>query len=487
MGLEAMPSGSYPFAGGLHETGYLTKPWTIRQLAGLASADGTNERFKYLLGLGETGLSLAFDLPTQHGIDPGDPRSLGEVGRAGVSVSTVDDLKRIFEGIDLAQVSVSFTINATAPMIAAMWVVAAEETGTPRGELRGTVQNEMLKEFLARKATIYDIDTSMRFSVDLIEWARCELPRVSPVSISGGHVREAGCTRELEVACAIADAEEYLRLLSHRGLGTDEVAPIFSFLLGTHMELLAEAAKFRAARRLYAQRMRDRWGAQLKKSQTMRIQVNTYGSALAAQEPLNNIVRATVQAIAGVLGQVQSMHVCAFDEAHRTPSELSARVALRTQQILLQETDLARHVDPLGGSQVIDALADDIEAGALRWLSQIEEQGGMTAVIRSGWLESVVEEMAAEAPTPVVGLPGGSPNEAERGLVQRDAGPTRADGLPAEQRATPADDVTECLLQLRQDCEAGLNIMPALISAARARASIGAMTDALRPSEECRA
>jgi methylmalonyl-CoA mutase N-terminal domain/subunit len=469
--------GEFPYGAGLHPEGYRTRLWTIRQLAGLHTAAATNERFRYLLGLGETGLSVAFDLPTQHGYDADDAAVADEVGRAGVSVSTVDDLHAVFAGIPLDEVSVSFTINATAPMLLAMWIVVAEESGVAPAALRGTLQNEMLKEFLARKAYTYDLDTSLRYALDVVEHCVRELPGVNPISISGGHVREAGASRALEVACALASTDEYLAGLVARGLGVDEVARTFSFIFGSHLELVAEAVKFRVARELYARRMRDRWGATEPKAQRMRIQVNTFGSALAYQEPLNNIVRATVQAVAAVLGGAQSLHVCGFDEAHQTPGPLAARIALRTQQILAEETDLARYADVLGGSAAVEAVAAELTGEVSGWLREIEARGGMRACIHSGWLEREVEALAYADPGPRVGVTASRPSAAETALLaaERHAPPASV------RRAVPRPAAGPELDRLRADARARRNVLPALVGAVRARASLGQLRAAMEP------
>jgi methylmalonyl-CoA mutase N-terminal domain/subunit len=471
--------GHFPFDAGIHPTGYTTKVWTMRQLAGLRSATSTNERFRYLLGLGETGLSLAFDLPTQLGLDPDDPRAHGEVGRTGVSIATVDDLAEVFRDIPLDKVSVAMTINATAPMLLAMWLVVAEESGVDPAQLRGTLQNEMLKEFLARKAFVYDIDTSMRYSLDVMEYCVHHLPGVNPVSLSGGHAREAGATRALEVACGIADAETYLQGMVDRGLDVDTVARRFSFIFGTHMELLAEAAKFRVARSLYATRLRERWGATDERAMKMRIQVNTFGSALAHQEPLNNVVRSTLQALAAVLGGVQSLHVCSFDEAHQTPGELGARIALRTHQILAHETDVAQYVDPLGGSQVIDAIVAELTTEVEEWLRRIEEHGGMLGSIRSGWLESEVEEQAYRNGGPVVGVTDEMRSELEQDILVRE----RHEPPQVVQRGVERRPCSDELDAVRAAAQSGANVLPALIEAARARATIGQMRAAMTPED----
>ncbi|AUG75714.1 hypothetical protein CFP65_0765 [Kitasatospora sp. MMS16-BH015] len=470
--------GEFPYEAGIHPTGYTSRLWTMRQLAGLQSAESTNERFRYLLGMGETGLSLAFDLPTQLGLDPDDPRAEGEVGRTGVSVATVDDLAAVFAGIPLDRVSVSFTINATAPVLLAMWIVVAEEQGVAPKLLRGTLQNEMLKEFLARKAYVYDLDTSLRYALDVMEYCLRELPKVNPVSVSGGHAREAGADAALEVACALAGAEEYLAGMTARGHGAEEVAARFSFIFGTDMELLKEAAKLRVARRRYAERMRDRWGVRDPRAMKLRTQVNTFGSALAYQEPLNNIVRATVQAIAAVLGGTQSLHVCAFDEAVQTPGPLGARIALRTQQILAEETDLARYADPLGGSHVVEGLVESLGAEVDEWLRRIEQRGGMAACIRSGWLEGEIEELAYRDPGPTVGVHRPSRSATEQGLLRAERH-TRH-GEPREIHRPPWGAELELV---RAGAREGRNVLPALIEAVRARASLGQLCTALRPDQ----
>ncbi|MFE0190636.1 methylmalonyl-CoA mutase family protein [Streptomyces sp. NPDC059008] len=468
--------GEFPYEAGIHPKGYTSRPWTIRQLAGLGDGLDTNKRFHYLLERGETGLSLAFDLPTQLGLDPDDPAAVGEVGRAGVSVATVDDLAAVFDGIPLDQVSVSFTINATAPMILALWIVVAEESGVDPALLRGTLQNEMLKEHAARKAFVFDLDDSFRFSLDVIEYCVRHLPKVNPVSISGGHAREAGANRSLEVALGIADAEQYLHGMLDRGFTVDEVAPRLSFIFGTHMELLAEAAKFRVLRRMYATRMVDRFGATNDKSTRMRIQVNTFGSALAASEPLNNIARTTIQAMAAVLGGVQSLHVCGFDEAAQTPGQLSARVALRVQQILLKETDVARYVDPLGGSDTISRIADEIEQEAQGWLDDIAARGGLLSCLRSGWLESHIDDMAYAGGGPTVGVADAEVSEEEEWLTERQL---RSGVVPGRRRPFERGTCEAELRALTGDVAAGRNVMESMIAAARARASIGQMQRAV--------
>jgi methylmalonyl-CoA mutase N-terminal domain/subunit len=447
----------------------------MRQLAGLGGADSTNARFKYLLAMGETGLSLAFDLPTQLGLDPDDPRAEAEVGLAGVSIATVDDLAAVFEGIPLDEVSVSMTINSTAPILLAMWCVVAEESGVAPERLRGTLQNEMLKEFLARKTAIFDLDTSMRYSLDVLEYCLEHLPHVNGVSLSGGHAREAGASRSLEVACAIADAETYLVGLVDRGLSVDRAAAGFSFIFGSHMEVLAEAAKFRVARSIFATRMRDKWGARDERTMKMRIQVNTFGSALAYEEPLNNIVRATLQAVAAVLGGVQSLHVCGFDEAHAIPGELSARIALRTQQILALETDLPRYTDPLGGSVVLEELVATLTTEVEEWLEKIEVHGGMLGSLRSGWLEGEIEEFAYRERGPVVGVVDTIDSETERQLLASEGSTLSRASI----RSVTRSRSNESLSKVRQAVRDGENVLPALIEAARARASLGEMTEAL--------
>lgn len=471
--------GEFPYEGGLHPGGYTSRLWTMRQLAGLSSTASTNERFRYLLEMGETGLSLAFDLPTQMGLDPDTPEADGEVGRTGVSIASVDDLIAVFADIPLDKVSVSFTINATAPMLLAMWIVAAEESGVDPASLRGTLQNEMLKEFLARKTHIYDLDTSMRYCLDVIEHCLRHLPAVNPISISGGHAREAGADAALEVACALASADEYLGGMVARGFSADEVASRFSFIFGTDMELLKESAKLRVARKLYAERMRDLWGASATRALKLRTQVNTFGSALAFQEPLNNIVRATIQALAAVLGGTQSLHVCSFDEAVQTPGPLGARVALRTQQIIAEETDIARYADPLGGSRVIEQLVDEVTREVEEWLTRISDHGGMAAGVRSGWLEGEIETLAYTDPGPTVGVTQPSPSDSERELLAAE----RHTSVGVRRDVLRRSDVGPYLSRLQADAAGQRNVMPSLIEAVRHRATIGQLSAAMRPAE----
>jgi methylmalonyl-CoA mutase N-terminal domain/subunit len=477
---EVPQPGEFPYTAGIHPTGYKTRLWTMRQLAGLGDTKSTNERFRYLLGLGETGLSLAFDLPTQMGLDPDDPAAAGEVGRVGVSICTADDLAAVFEGIPLDEVSVAMTINATAPMLLAMWIVVAEESGVDPAGLRGTIQNEMLKEFLARNAYMFALDESFRFSLDVIEHCVQYLPQVRPISVSGGHAREAGASRDLEVACAVADAEEYLQGAVERGLDPDLVASSFSFIFGTHVEVLREAAKLRAARRLYARRMAERWQVSEPRALKMRIQVNTFGSALAHQEPLNNVARVTLQAVAAVLGGVQSLHTCGFDEAHRTPSQLAARVALRTQQIIAHESDLARDVDPLGGSPVFERLTDEIEEGAEAWLERIEDRGGMLSCLRSGWLEGQLDDLAFSDREPKVGVEDPSRSSAEDRALEDGSARSPVSDTPRAIRRSENLPELECLQEAVRKEQ---NVIPPLIDAARARATIGQMRTAMEVNE----
>ena len=473
---QATP-GTFPYEAGIRPEGYTRRPWTMRQFAGLGSGAETNRRFRYLLREGETGLSVAFDLPTQMGLDRDDERARPYAGGMGVSVSVVDDLAEVFRDIPLDQVSVSFTINATAPVILAMWMVVAEEQGLDPTVLRGTLQNEMLKEFLARKAYIFDLDTSFRYSLDTIEYCVRHLPGVFPVSLSGGHAREAGADLPLEVACALSDARAYIRALRDRGLEVDAFGPRLSFLFGSHMDILAEAAKYRVARRLYARMMAEEFGSTSERSQKMRIFTVTFGSALSPHEPLNNIARATLQCLASVLGGVQSIHVASFDEAWRTPSELSARTALRVQQIIAEETDVTRYPDPLGGSRVIEELADRIEADVRRWMDAIEERGGMLGALRSGWIERQIEELAWRTPGPSVGA-GSDLTEAERALLRPDEGTPREPaetGPPPRRGRCPA----ATLEAVAAAAEEHRNIIPPLVAAARERATLGEMCRAL--------
>jgi methylmalonyl-CoA mutase N-terminal domain/subunit len=373
---------------------YRGRLWTMRQYAGYATAEESNARYKYLLGQGTTGLSVAFDLPTQIGYDPDDPHSLGEVGRVGVSIATVDDMARLFDGIPLEQVSTSMTINAPASILLALYIAVARRQGADVRRLRGTIQNDILKEYIARGTYIFPPAPAMRLITDVMAYCREEVPFWNTISISGYHIREAGSTAVQEIAFTLANAVAYVEAALAAGLAVDSFAPQLSFFFNAHNQFLEEIAKFRAARRLWARLMRERFGAQDPRSWMLRFHTQTGGSTLTAQQPENNIVRVTVQALAAVLGGTQSLHTNSLDEALGLPTEASAAVALRTQQILAHESGVADTVDPLAGSYAIEALTDEIETGARAYLDQIDRLGGALKAIELGFIQNEIQEAA---------------------------------------------------------------------------------------------
>jgi methylmalonyl-CoA mutase N-terminal domain/subunit len=386
--------GQYPFTRGIYPTMYRGRLWTMRQYAGYATAEESNRRYKYLLDHGQTGLSVAFDLPTQIGYDSDHPLAEGEVGRVGVAISSLADMERLFDGLPLARVSTSMTINATAPILLAMVVAVARKQGVDPKELRGTVQNDILKEYVARGTYIFPPGPSLRLTTDLFAYCARHLPHWNPISISGYHIREAGATAVQETAFTLANAIAYVEAAIVRGLDVDDFAPRLSFFFAAQSDLLEEVAKFRAARRLWARIMRERFGAQNPRSWALRFHAQTAGAALTAQQLENNMVRVAIQALAAVLGGTQSLHCNAMDEALALPSETSARIALRTQQIIAHESGVANTVDPLGGSYFVEALTDEIEARVVDYLEQIERMGGALKAIEAGFVQREVQASA---------------------------------------------------------------------------------------------
>ena len=389
--------GEYPFTRGPHPTMYRGRPWTMRQYAGFGTAESTNQRFRSLLDAGQTGLSVAFDLPTQMGLDADHPLAAGEVGRVGVAINTLDDMRRLFVGIPLDRVSTSMTINATAPILLLLYELVAREQGVAPDEIRGTVQNDILKEYMARGTYIYPPQPSMRIVTDVFAYGAAELPNFNTISISGYHIREAGATAAQELAFTIANGVAYVRAAVKAGLDVDQVAPRLSFFWNSHSHFFEEIAKFRVARRIWARLMKEDLGASDSRSWAMRFHTQTAGSTLTAQQPENNIVRTTVQAMAAVLGGTQSLHTNSFDEALGLPTAEAARLALRTQQILAYESGFTDTVDPLAGSYFIEALTDELEAKATEILEEIERRGGAVAAIESGWTQGQIEESAYRA------------------------------------------------------------------------------------------
>jgi methylmalonyl-CoA mutase N-terminal domain/subunit len=386
--------GEPPYTRGVQPTMYRGRLWTMRQYAGFGTADDTNARFRSLLAHGQTGLSVAFDLPTQMGYDPDDPRVAGEVGKVGVSIASVADMERLFAGIPLSDVTTSMTINATAPILLALYVAVGEKQGVAPERLGGTTQNDILKEYIARGTYIYPPRPSMRLATDLIAYASEKLPRWNPISISGYHIREAGATAVQELAFTFADAIAYVESAVSRGLMVDRFAPQLSFFFAAHSTLIEEVAKFRAARRVWTSIMRDRFGAKDPSSLMLRFHTQTMGSTLTAQQPLNNIVRTAIEGLAAVLGGTQSLHTNAYDEALALPTEESARLALRTQQIIAEESGVADTVDPLGGAYAIESLTTDIERRVLEEIAKIDAGGGALRGIENGYQMREIEESA---------------------------------------------------------------------------------------------
>lgn len=386
--------GEYPYTRGIQPTMYRSRLWTMRQYAGYATAEESNARYRFLLSQGQSGLSVAFDLPTQIGYDADDPMALGEVGKVGVSISSLDDMAQLFEGIPLDQVSTSMTINAPATVLLAMYIAVGKRQGVAPEQLRGTVQNDILKEYIARGTYIYPPAPSMRLITDLFAYCKTSVPRWNTISISGYHIREAGCTAVQEVAFTLANGIAYVQAALDAGLGVDEFAPQLSFFFNAHNGFLEEVAKYRAARRLWARIMRERFGAQQAESWKLRFHTQTGGSTLTAQQATNNVARVTVQALSAVLGGTQSLHTNSMDEALALPTQQAVQVALRTQQIIAYETGAADTVDPLAGSYLIEHLTDEIERRAEAYIARIDEYGGALAAIEAGYVNSEIQDAA---------------------------------------------------------------------------------------------
>src|SRR3979409_393870 len=388
--------GEFPYTRGIYPTMYRGRFWTMRQYAGFASAAESNERYRYLLGKGQAGLSVAFDLPTQIGMDSDHPLALGEVGKVGVAIDSLEDMETLFDGIPLEKVSTSMTINATAAILLCLYVAVAKRQGASFQKLSGTVQNDVLKEYIARGTYIYPVRPAMRIVTDIFSWCRDNLPKWNTISISGYHIREAGSTAVQEVAFTLADGIAYVQAALDVGLRVDEFAPQLSFFFNAHNDLLEETAKSRAARRLWASIMAERFGAKDPRSLMLRFHAQTAGSSLTAQQPENNIVRVAIQALAAVLGGCQSLHTNSMDEALALPTEDAAQIALRTQQIIANETGVANTVDPVAGSYAIEHLTDEIERGALAYIEKIDSLGGMLKAIESGFVQTEIQKAAYE-------------------------------------------------------------------------------------------
>ncbi len=386
--------GVYPFTRGVYPSMYRGRLWTMRQFAGFGTAEETNERFRYLLDRGQNGLSTAFDMPSLMGYDSDHVLSEGEVGREGVAIDTVDDMATLFDGIDLGEISVSMTINAPAVVMLAFYVAAAEARGIPAHRLRGTIQADILKEYIAQKEWCFPVDPAMRLCGDMIEWCTAEMPSWHPISVSGYHIREAGSTAAQELAFTIKDGLTYVEEAIARGLDVDDFAPRLSFFFNAQIDFFEEVAKYRAARRIWARELRERFGAQDPRSWRMRFHTQTAGVSLTAQQPLNNVVRTAIEALAGVLGGTQSLHTNSYDEALALPTEAAARIALRTQQIIAHETGVANTIDPLGGAYFVEALTDQLEREAYDYFARIDELGGMVEAVKQNFPQREIADAA---------------------------------------------------------------------------------------------
>jgi methylmalonyl-CoA mutase N-terminal domain/subunit len=481
--------GAFPFTRGAYAEMYTRRPWTMRQYAGFGTASATNERFRALLAAGQTGLSTAFDLPTQMGYDSDHPMAAGEVGRVGVAIDTVEDIATLFHAIPLDRVTTSMTINATAAILLAMYVVAGEEQGVPRDKLGGTVQNDVLKEYIARGTYIYPATPSLRLVTDIFRFVADERMNFNPISVSGYHMREAGATAVQEVAFTLANALEYVRRGIDAGVPLAAFGPRLSFFFAAHNDLFEEVAKFRAARRLYARLMRERFNAD-DASARLRFHTQTGGVTLQAQQPLNNVVRVTVQALSAVLGGTQSLHTNGYDEALALPSQESATLALRTQQVLAFESGMTRHIDPLAGSWYVEALTDRIEAEARALIEQIDAIGGAAAAVERGFFQQAIADsawaiqqaqesgeltvvgvnrFADDTPPPPIPLPN------YRALEQEQQA-----RLAAVKARRDSAAVTAALAGVTQAAAGTAPLMEPIIAAVRARATLGEISDALR-------
>ena len=487
--LSALP-GQFPYVRGLRASMYGGRPWTIRQYAGFSTAEESNAFYKECLAGGQKGLSVAFDLPTHRGYDSTDARAQGDVGKAGVAIDSVEDMKLLFDGIPLGDVSVSMTMNGAVLPVLACYLVAAEEQGVSLRALSGTMQNDILKEFLVRNTYIYPPESSLRICADVIEYAARELPKFNPISISGYHMHEAGATAELELGLTLADALEYVRAVTERGLGIDQFAPRLSFFFGIGMDFFTEIAKLCAARLLWASLLRERYAPQDPRSLELRTHCQTSGISLSAQEPLNNVVRTAFEALSAVLGGTQSLHTNAYDEALALPSDASARVARATQLILQHETGVPGVVDPLAGSYFIERLTQDLVERARAVLLQIEAAGGMVRAIESGLAQRLIETCAAERQARVdrgqdviVGVNRfQAAQQASFPLRRVDSARvrrTQAERLEQLKRTRDAARVAHCLAELTEAARRGTNLLPPTIDAMRARATLGEACEAL--------
>jgi methylmalonyl-CoA mutase N-terminal domain/subunit len=482
--------GEPPFTRGVYPSMYLGRLWTMRQYAGMATAEETNRRFRYLLEHGQTGLSVAFDLPTQMGLDSDHPRAEGEVGKTGVAIDSVEDMERLLDQIPLERVSTSMTINATAPILLLLYELVAEERGVDAAQLSGTVQNDLLKEYAARGTYIYPPKPSMRLITDLFAYCGERIPRWNTISISGYHMREAGATAVQEIAFTLANGIAYVQAAIDAGLGVDEFAPRLSFFFACHMNVFEEIAKFRAARRMWARIMADRFGAKDPKSLMLRFHTQTGGATLTAQQPQNNIVRTALEALAAVLGGTQSLHTNSFDEALALPTENAAKIALRTQQVIGHETGVTHTVDPLGGSYYVEALTNEVEAGAARYVERIDAMGGAVEAIERGFVQDEIAEAAfriqrgiESGERVVVGVNRFQDAEEQPVELQRigeEEVARQVERLRALRASRDQGAVDRVLAEVEATARDTGNLLPPMKEALRARATLGEVSDVLR-------
>ncbi len=482
--------GEYPFTRGIYPEMYRKRLWTMRQYSGFGTSSETNRRLKFMLGQGQTGLSLAFDLPTQLGLDSDSPRSMGEIGRVGVAVSMLDDVRDIFGGIDLGKVSTSMTINATAAVLFSMYAAAAEGSGVAKSEVRGTVQNDILKEFIARNTYIFPPEPSLSLAIDLIEYSVKNYPKWHPISISGYHIREAGSTAVQELAYTFSDAIAYTNAALERGLRLDQFAPHFSFFFAANNDFLEEVAKFRAARRMWARIMREKFGAKDDESAKLKFHTQTAGETLTAQDPENNVVRVTIQALAAVLGGTQSLHTNSMDEALSLPSEDSVKLALRTQQVIANESGVTLTADPLGGSYYVEYLTEKLERLAFAEIERIEKLGGMLEAISNGYVKKEIlnsaydKQMGIERGRRViVGVNAFQPSAPSKRRVQvlpEKLQQDRVRRLRVLKAKRGSGDVKGKLERIRSAAGRKENLLPAISEAVHAGCTVGEISDALR-------
>jgi methylmalonyl-CoA mutase, N-terminal domain len=483
--------GVFPYTRGIHANGYRGKVWTMRQFAGFGTPEETNSRFKYLLKEGQTGLSVAYDLPALMGYDADSPLSEGEVGKCGVAISSLADMEVLFDGIPLEKATVSQTINAPASVFLAMYLVVAEKQGADWKEISGTLQNDILKEYIAQKEWIYPIRSAMKLVVDTFEFCTNHVPRYNPISVSGYHIREAGATALQELAFTLRDGIEYVEWGLRAGLDLEQFVPRISFFFNAHNDFFEEVAKYRAARRIWARVMRDRFGARDERTMKLRFHTQTAGVSLTVQQPLNNIVRVAIQALAGVLGGTQSLHTDAYDEALALPTDRAALIALRTQQIIAEETGVANTVDPLGGSYFVEALTDKMEAGALAYFDRIDGMGGMVEAVEKGFPQREIQESAYQyqkalerGDQTIVGVNkyemDGELTEIPTLVIDESVRRHQLERLELTRAKRDNGAVSKTLDHLRKAAQLNENTMPATIEAVRAYATLGEICSALR-------